>query len=366
MKSICVHIFLFVLSITLSKAQVDSVEQKVYKNNILPSPTFTYSPRTDVVLGLYLLYQFKFDRKDHNTRPSNINIYYGSSYKGQNYLSSEHTILTNHEQYYFKGIFEYKKTPEKLYRLGPDSPNEEWVNAEYHSIEFKERFLKQIQPKIFMGARIRSINIFDVSYQKESGEAIEPPPELPYADGGSYLGIGPVFMWDKRNSILTPTKNYYLDVAAVFYKSLMDKGSFFILEIDGRRYHDLTNDGKNVLAYHLLFKSTFGDVPFHELSMIGGKQILRGYELGRFRDDHAIQLQAEFRKNIIGRFGATAFVGTGTVFDEFQDFQHLKAALGGGLRFNINRKDPTNVRIDFAWSVTDYNKGLYITLGEAF
>lgn len=355
---------LLLLPIINGYAQSDSISQKIYRDNILPSPTFTYSPKTDVVVGVYLLYQFKFDKKDYTTRPSNINFYVGTSYKGQNYLSSEHTILTNKEKFYLKGIIEYKNTPERLYGIGPTSPDDQYVNAEYESFEFKERVLRQYQKNSFIGLRIRYIELLNITYSDMDSHKI-PPPDYNGTNGGKYPGIGPVWMLDKRNSILTPTENYYLDVVAVGYKN-SNGGGFGTFEVDGRRYLDLKSDGRRVLAFQVLSKNTFGEVPFNELALLGGKQILRGYTLGRYRDKNSLQAQAEFRAHLIGRFGMTAFFGTGTVYDELSDLKYLKAALGSGIRFNINRKDPTNVRVDFAWSMTDKNNGIYITLGEAF
>ncbi|NME68350.1 BamA/TamA family outer membrane protein [Flammeovirga aprica] len=358
------HLLLFLLPCLLGHAQSDSTSQKPYKNNILPSPAFTYSPRTDFVLGVYCLYQFKFNKKDFLTRPSNFNFYYGTSFKGHVFLSTEHTLLTYQEKYFLKGIIEYKNTPEPLYGIGNQSPNEEYLNVNYSSFEFKERVLKQYEKSKFIGLKVRYIHIFDVTYQNQNNESI-PPPDIAGNNGGYYPGIGPVWMLDKRNSILTPTKNYYLDLVLMGYLN-SNGGTFASLEFDGRRYIDFRKDSKRVLALQVVAKNTFGSVPYNELALLGGKQIMRGYLLGRYRDKHSIQAQAEFRLNVVGRFGMTAFLGTGTVYEEVSDLQYLKAALGTGLRFNINRKDPANVRFDFAWSLTDKNNGIYITLGEAF
>ncbi|MBB3701488.1 outer membrane protein assembly factor [Flammeovirga yaeyamensis] len=367
MKFVWVHIIILVLCINQSIAQTDSTSLRPYKNNILASPALSYSPKTDVVLGLYFLYQFKLKKDDYATRPSNVNFYVGSSYKGQNYLSTEHELLSNGEKYYFKGKIEYKKTPEQLYRIGPDTGEDDFINAEYHSLEIFERVVHQFRPNMFIGGKFRSISIFDINYTDQEGKSLdENSLPFPGAEGGSYLGIGPVFIWDKRNSIMTPTRNFYLDLTTLFYTSLDDSRSFITLKLDGRRYFDLKNNGQTILACQLLVQNNFGDIPFHELSLLGGKQIMRGYELGRYRDFHSIQTQAELRQKVWGRFGMTAFYSLGTVYDELSDFQHLKSTLGAGLRLNINRKDPANVRVDFGWSLEENNKGIYITLGEAF
>ena len=91
-----------------------------------------------------------------------------------------------------------------------------------------------------------------------------------------------------------------------------------------------------------------------------------GFLEGRFRDKQYIQFQSEYRVNLIGRFGATVFAGFGNVMPKFYklDPGSLKVAGGFGFRFNINRKDPANVRIDVGFGKN--TQGVYITFGEAF
>lgn len=357
-----------IAAITNGQDTEDTTNLKPYKNNILPSPSFTYSPQTDVVLGLYALYQFKLDRYDYNTRPSNANLYYGSSFNKQNFFSHEHTLLTNKEKYFIRGLFEYKLFPEQFYGIGPDTEEKRGIIAQYNSIEAYERVFRQIKPSWFVGVQARYVNTFNVLFKTAEGDTI-PPPNITGSKGGDYLGIGLTTMLDKRNSILTPTRNYFFEFSFYFYGTALGVDTqYATFDFDARRYLDFNSGGKHVLAFQGKVRLIAGEVLFRELALIGGKEILRGYIKGRFRDQNAFQLQSEYRVNLIGRLGATAFVGIGNVMpklDQF-DLERLKAAAGGGLRFNINRKDPANVRVDFGWSLVDSSKGLYITFGEAF
>ena len=60
------------------------------------------------------------------------------------------------------------------------------------------------------------------------------------------------------------------------------------------------------------------------------------------------------------------FGGLGEVWPSIDELSlnNLKWAGGGGLRFDLNPGDPTNIRLDFA--VGKNTSGLYLTLGEAF
>jgi hypothetical protein len=43
---------------------------------------------------------------------------------------------------------------------------------------------------------------------------------------------------------------------------------------------------------------------------------------------------------------------------------NYKWAAGGGLRFNLNKEDPTNIRIDYG--VEKNTNGFYLQFGEVF
>jgi outer membrane protein assembly factor BamA len=221
-------------------------------------------------------------------------------------------------------------------------------------------------PDIFVGPQLKVLSVSNVSFDNSEGNQV-PLPDVEGNEGGTDIGFGVGATWDKRNSILTPTENFFLELSTHFYaKALGSSRSFNTIKFDARKYFDLTDDQRNVFAVQTLMNFSIGNTPFYEMGRIGGKSILRGYLYGRFRDNHAIQIQGEFRRNLIGRFGFTVFGALGNVADRFDNFQFNKTKVGGGagLRFNINRKDTANVRIDWGW--TPESNGLYITFGEAF
>ena len=61
-----------------------------------------------------------------------------------------------------------------------------------------------------------------------------------------------------------------------------------------------------------------------------------------------------------------SLLGRGSVMSSWAgiDLNQIKWAAGGGLRFNLNPGDTTNLRIDFAAGPN--TTGLYLTIGEAF
>lgn len=194
------------------------------------------------------------------------------------------------------------------------------------------------------------------------------PPDEPYANGG-YIGIGPTILWDKRNSLLTPTKNFLIEAKYIYYFNRDDSNlDYSSLKFDARKYFDLKLDGNSVLAFQFIHESSFENTPIQELPKMGGDKIARGFVAGRFRDKNITQFQVEMRQHLFWRLGVTAFGQFGEVYKDWSDIapENIKSTVGLGLRFNINRKDPANVRIDFGKSLTDGSNALYFTFGESF
>ena len=93
---------------------------------------------------------------------------------------------------------------------------------------------------------------------------------------------------------------------------------------------------------------------------------MRGYYLGRYRDIGILALQAEYRLPLWKRIGLVGFAGLGDVFERIGDFRldRLKYSIGGGIRFKLDAREGTNLRVDFALGKKSF--GVYFTAREAF
>jgi hypothetical protein len=109
-----------------------------------------------------------------------------------------------------------------------------------------------------------------------------------------------------------------------------------------------------------------GDVPFRQMGTLGSENYMRGYYNGRFRDNHMVAMQGEFRFKIWGPLGATLFGGAGNVGHDFNDLNYnIKPNYGFGLRGLVLRKEKINARMDIGFGEKGIN-GFYFTLFEAF
>ncbi len=99
---------------------------------------------------------------------------------------------------------------------------------------------------------------------------------------------------------------------------------------------------------------------------MGNENIMRGYYNGRFRDNHLLAVQLEFRKTIWGPLGMAFFAGGGNVGKDSKDlFSAIKPNYGFGFRCLAIRREHLNLRIDAGFGEKNI-RGFYFTMAEAF
>jgi len=87
-----------------------------------------------------------------------------------------------------------------------------------------------------------------------------------------------------------------------------------------------------------------GEIPFVELPSLGGPRVLRGYPIGRFRDEKAVVVTAGYHYPIHQLLAGTLFVDAGQVRQTFQDLvsdPKIHVGFGGGLQV----RDEDNVLV---------------------
>lgn len=343
-----------------------AVIEKEYDNNILFLPALGSSPETGFMFGAVIVPQFKLKGTGAESRSSSI--FFSGIYttKNQILLSFLPEIIFGDEDWVLSGNYFVNYYPVSYWGIGPATANSDEVSVLYTQANIEQKVLFNMGNKLFLGPYLRWSSLYDLRFEDTDGEAL-PAPSVRGAEGNTSLGLGWVARWDRRNSNMTPTDNHFLEFSVLADMPWMGSTySYTSYQIDARKYLNLSGDGQRVLAFQALAKLISGSPPFHDMSTLGGDRINRGYYSGRYRDHNAIQLQTELRQNIRGRLGFTVFAATGEVWRKFSDFnlQNYKWTAGGGLRFNLNKDDPTNIRIDYGFG--KHTSGFYLQFGEAF
>jgi hypothetical protein len=170
---------------------------------------------------------------------------------------------------------------------------------------------------------------------------------------------------DLRDSTFYPTKGTLFDFTGDFFDQAWgSRREYQTYKISYNGFREIKTN--QVFAYRAMACSANGSVPFYDLCLFGFNSDLRGYTTGEFQNRRMFATQAEYRVALKKRLGFAAFGGVGGVARRWGDFRsdQLLPAAGAGLRFNLDKKNHINYRIDFAFGREGHT--LSIGVGEAF
>ncbi len=347
-------------------SQAVAKDTTVYKSSNIVLPAISSSPETSLLMGGVLIRQFKLGTSYENTRTSTALVSAIYTLNNQMSIGIFPALFLPNENWVLEGGYAFNYFPESFWGIGRQSQDEDEVTVNSRQILLQQSILKKIYPHVFVGPQLRWLNTYDISFEDPEGESL-PLPNINGVEGYKSLGAGAVLRWDDRNRSNTPTSGKFFQFSLMTNPSRLGTGdSYTAYLVDSRKYIDVANQGRSVLALHGLMQFRTGTPPFKDMASMGGESIMRGYYAGRYRDKNGAQLQSEFRQHLLGRLGFTVFAAAGQVWSSF-DEMHLDKTLlsgGGGLRFNLSKQEPLNIRADMAFGRN--TSGFYITLGEAF
>jgi len=330
----------------------DSIRSKKVK--ILPVPTIGYSPETKAYFGAVSLFTLDL-YQDGVTRTSNAKLELNYTLNNQLILGTGWNYFFKAENWYTRGRIHYSKYPDLYYGVGNSTPSAYEVQFESNRLIFDIDMLRQLWPKMFAGIGLMYNYYYnideDYSYHSE------------LKDEGS-IGFKFIILKDNRNSILNASQGSYIEllVSNNFYPDFYSK-----IGIDLRKYFTIDQRSNHVLAGRFYTSMVLGTPPFFDYSLIGGDKLTRGYFYGRYRDLNFNSLQLEYRTHLFWRIGLAAFGGVSLIHDDYSniDDNSIKPNGGLGIRFIVDNKENTNLRIDYAIG-NDGQDGFYITFGESF
>lgn len=178
--------------------------------------------------------------------------------------------------------------------------------------------------------------------------------------GATILGERLTFIYDTRNSIVTPTDGMaitaYAEINNNFHKGAQLYYSRYEIELKKL----IASESKRaILVIRGNLQATIGtNVPFYEQSSLGGENNLRGYGVDRYIDKQLVALSVEERLHVLrarlagvmADFEVTPFIDTGQVFNSFKNvsFKDYRITPGVGFR-GIIRPNVVG-RIDYGYS----------------
>jgi hypothetical protein len=137
------------------------------------------------------------------------------------------------------------------------------------------------------------------------------------------------------------------------------------LRLDARTYYKFKTTRTMLIANRFVAEQSIGDAPYLIMPQTGRLFTTRAYVQGRYRGKLFLSYEAELRAHLWRFIGGVAFAGANTVSEPNGDIKYINPSAGAGLRFNINKAQRTNIRVDYALG-TNNNSGLYFHITEVF
>jgi hypothetical protein len=324
-------------------------------------PYVFYTPETKFAIGAAAISYFRSSEKA-NSKPSKITLsaYYSVRKQYDIILSPE--LYFKEEKLLLSADFVFGEIQDKFWGVGNQTEEfdlEDYQHRTYGiSLDFQTSTIFGIKSGGIL--EIKNTKIID---KKENPFILSG--KLLGSDGGMISGAGVAFSLDHRNNIFYPSNGGFYEVSATFFgeKSGSDF-SFNRYLLNLRQYASIAKD--KILALQIYGSFMGGSPPFYELSALGGQNTLRGYFQGRYRDNHYLMTQTEYRTIIWWRIGVVGFLGFGDVASKPSRFnlKELKYSYGLGVRFVLDKVEKLNVRMDVGFGKN--SSGLYFAIEEAF
>ncbi len=340
----------------------------VSKPQLLVYPVVAYAPETSWEFGFSSLYVY-FANQDTTNRLSEINAFSFFTLEEQYGLWFDHALYSDRDKWFFLGRLRFQSFPLFYHGIGPETPADFTAKVEATQLIIKERILRKVVDNIFVGLELDYQQLRKTNFVIPDSSMDEFQRPLG-ADGSNNFGIGLGLVHDDRHNVLNVRKGFFSELAFLSYNEAWGSDfNFTSVYSDTRVFRPIGKN--NVLAAQLFGQFNSGDVPFNQMALMGGENLMRGYYYGRYRDKNQIATQVEMRflplpLGFTNRIGFTVFGGLGTVYDEFSEISsdNIKAAGGAGLRVLLFPKKDIWTRLDVAR--TSEGTGIYIFVGEAF
>ncbi len=320
-------------------------------------PMVLYTPETKLMGGISALYSFPASTRPASSVPVALLVTQKSQYFG----AAAPQIFLNGGRTRIIGEVGAGHWPDRFYGIG----------AVTHTVDREDYTTRYVYWKIPVQQAIGDVFVGPTVWgtgvgigDKEPGGYLESD-RTAGSDGGTTSGLGLQVAWDHRDRVYDTQEGSFVELGAIrFGRWLGSDYDFWHVILDARRFVAVPWRG-SVLAMQGYLWVVDGEAPFYVRPRLGGSKLLRGYREGRYRDDAAFIMQAEYRLRVAGPWGLTVHGGVGNVGRTIGDLgsDRLKRSVGAGVRYTLN-PEGMKLRVDMAWG--DDGGAFYLKFGEAF
>lgn len=325
-------------------------------------PTAYYTPEKNFGVGLLMVGLYHTDGADRSVQPSSLvvnsfvsqNKSYGVSIENMTYFNQgKQRLLLDvdlHNEasvYYGKGITAGDK----------DTNKHEFDEVLY---SFKPTWMTTLAPHYYLGVG------GDIMYAKAdklenvvNDSSSTPFYELPV---GTSAGVVLSSVYDSRDYRLNASDGWLFQLDAGLYQNFESDKRYSLYDLEVANYINL-NPIPGLIAWQVQGLFSEGDVPWYAMPDLGGSSAMRGYIKGRYRDEHMLMGQVEYRLPIVQRLGMIFWGAAGSVAPSVSKLNdEILTSVGTGFRFRI--KDKINLRADVG--IGQNETAFYLNVNEVF
>ena len=347
---------------------------------LVVAPTIGSKPSTGLTAGFNGNVAF-FLGDPANTHISSVSGGVRVSEKKQTLAGFRLSTFSNQDRYFFQGDNRFSWTSQNTYGLGGDSNSANAENLKYDLVRFYGTAYKNVKPRLFVGFGLNISDHSDVRPNTGAQSGWDNSAYVTYSekhgfglDGQTSAGTSVGLIYDTRDNAINARRGA---MASATYRSYYDgflggDATWQELHLDARTYKAITKDAHQRLAFWFLGDLvTGGTAPYFDLpATAASERSARGYAEGRYRGEHLLYGEMEYRGSITrsGLVGVVAFLNTTTVDNPDAGeklFESFAPGGGFGFRFLLNKRSRTNLCTDYGWGKAG-SRGFYLSIQEAF
>lgn len=220
-----------------------------------------------------------------------------------------------------------------------------------------------LQSKYLLGDSRVSVGLgYAFASTEVSFDAPPATPGLPsFRTTSNVGGLTPSLTYDTRDTIFTPSRGTYVEAqAGLFSEALGSDDEFQRAQVIAMHFMPLSK--RLFLGVRGQVSASFDDTPFYLRPFIN----LRGAQAMRYQGENVAQIEGELRWQCWKRFSVVGFVGTGSAWNDFEEFESSESIITGGtgFRYELARKYGIHAGMDVAFGPD--NAAIYIQVGSAW
>lgn len=210
-------------------------DSTIYPAKLIFAPAISYSPETNLSLGVGLKALFKLRGSGPETRTSNIPVALQYTIENKYLLYSGFEVFTPQERYMITGNVWLQTFPSLYYGIGSRTPASNEEEFTFTQVLLEPIFLKQSYLRyLFIGGGIR-YNLITRVEAVEDG--LLDRSEQTGSLGSTSVGVEFAVVYDSRDNLLNAKEGLYVEFTHGFYdKVLGGTNRFQLTRLDARYF----------------------------------------------------------------------------------------------------------------------------------